>query len=436
MGFLVSNFCNRKKVTKSGFSFWVRGFIVFMLAVVNNGMVFGQDAQWRGPNRDGIFTDSLLLKEWPAEGPEILFSVDGIGMGNSSTVATEDMIYVTGIKDTLEYLTALDHMGNVLWQTPFGGSWHKTFPESRCTPTVDGDRIYVLTGMDLMSCFNAITGKEIWSVDIHEQYNSKWDMFGVSESLLLVDDLVITTPAGETTTVIALDKISGELVWKSESIDAHRSNMSPIVIEHFGKQYIITATQTHMLGVDVKNGEILWKYHYNVLTESGDNSTIFTNTPIYYDSCLWISNGWDLRSVMLEIAPDGKSVTERFSDATFDNQNHGVVLIDGFLYGSNFTGRQSGKWVCMNWKTGEIVWIGDFHNKGPIIYADGMLYCYEEKRGNMALVKADPKKFEVISSFRVQEGKGPHWARPAIYYGMLLVRHGDVLIGYNIGKDG
>ncbi|MFC2117420.1 PQQ-binding-like beta-propeller repeat protein [Bacteroidota bacterium] len=414
--------------------FWIRGFIVLMMIITHIVKVEAQIAQWRGSDRNGIFPDTLLLKEWPAEGPEILFSTEGIGKGFSSTVATKDKIYATGTKDTIEYLTCLDHSGKILWQKPYGRCWKSSFPEARCTPTVDGDRVYVLTGMDNMVCFHAITGEEIWSVDIHEKYNSSWDMFGVSESILIVDDMVITTPAGETTTVIALNKMSGELIWKSESIGAHRSNMSPTVIEYLGKQYIITSTQTHVLGVDIENGEILWTYHYNFLDKNGDNVTILVNAPVFKDSCLWISNGWDVKSVMLEIAPDGKSVSEKFSDHTFDNQNHGVVLIDGFLYGSNFTGRQSGKWLCMNWKTGEIVWIEDFHNKGPIIYADGMLYCYEEKRGNMALVKADPKEFKVISSFQVQEGKGPHWARPSIYYGMLLVRHGDVLISYKIGK--
>ena len=415
-----------------GFRFRVRGFIILTLTILNVGIVMGQDAQWRGPNRDGIFPDTSLLKVWPAEGPEILFSTAGIGKGYSSTVATKDMIYATGTKDSTEYLTCLDFSGSILWQKPYGRCWINTFPEARCTPTVDGERIYVLSGMDNLVCFNSITGKEIWSVDIHEKYNSNWDMFGVSESLLLVDDKIIVTPAGETTTVIALDKMNGELIWKSKSRGAHRSNMSPIAIEHCGKQYIITSVQTHMLGVDVENGEILWSYHYNFLDKNGDNATIFTNSPIYQDSCLWISNGWDVKSVMLKIAPDGKSVSEKFSDHTFDNQNHGVVLIDGFLYGSNFTGRQSGKWVCMNWNTGEIVWIEDFHNKGPILSSDGMLYCYEEKRGNMALAKADRKEFKVISSFRIKEGKGPHWARPAIYHGMLLVRHGDFLQAFNI----
>ena len=167
---------------------------------------------------------------------------------------------------------------------------------------------------------------------------------------------------------------------------------------------------------------------------SGDNTTILANTPIYQDSALWISNGWDRESVMLEIAPDGQSVSEKFLERTFDNQNHGVVLVDGFLYGSNFTGRNSGKWVCMNWRTGEITWVGQFHSKGSVIYADGMLYCYEEQRGNLALVRADPENFDVISSFRVTAGAGPHWARPSIYNGMLLIRHGDKLIGYRLRR--
>ena len=90
----------------------------------------------------------------------------------------------------------------------------------------------------------------------------------------------------------------------------------------------------------------------------------------------------------------------------------------------------------MNWNTGEITWIADFHTKGPIIAADGMLYCIEEKGGNMALAKANPKEFKITSSFQIKFGTGPHWAHPSIYFGMLLVRHGDYLIAYNIREKG
>jgi outer membrane protein assembly factor BamB len=395
-------------------------------------VVDAQDAQWRGPERNGCYPDSLLLKEWPEEGPEIVFVAGGIGRGFSSAVSSGELIYVTGTVDSTEYLTALDLQGKQVWQKPYGPSWNQSVPEARCTPAVEGDRVYVLSGLDQMACINSINGEEIWSVNIHDEYESNWDMFGVSESLLLVDDKVIATPAGEKTTVIALDKMTGKLVWESESLSAQRSNMSPALIEHCGQSYIITSTRTNVIGVDPVQGEILWTYHYNILDDKGENTTILANTPIYSDSCLWISDGWDRESVMLEIAPDGRSVTEKFLDRTFDNQNHGVVLVDGFLYGSNFTDRNNGRWVCMNWRTGEITWLGEFHNKGPIIYADGMLYICEEKRGHMGLVKASPDSFDIISSFRVSEGNGPYWARPTIYNGTLLVRHGDKLIGYMI----
>ena len=411
----------------------IRGLFILVLVLSVAQMVSAQDAQWRGSGRDGIYPDVKLLQEWPEEGPEVLFVAEGIGKGYSSAVATEEMIYLTGLKDSIEYLSALDLEGNKLWEKAIGPGWNQSFPDSRCTPTVDGDRVYVLTGMDMLVCFNASSGEVLWKVDIHEEYDSHWDMFGVSESILLVDDKLIVTPAGESTTVIALDKMSGELVWKSESLQAQRSNLTPMLIDHCGREYIITATRTHMISVDTASGEIMWTYHYNVLDEQEQNTTILTNTPTYSDSCLWITSGWDQESVMLEIAPDGRSVSEKYVDQTFDNQNHGVVLLDGYLYGSNFTGRQSGKWVCMNWDTGEIIWIEHWFNKGPIISAEGMLYCYDEKRGNMALAKADPEGFEVISSFRVGEGSGPHWARPTIYNGMLLVRHGQVLIAYKIG---
>jgi outer membrane protein assembly factor BamB len=403
-----------------------------ILVIAFTQSVMAQDIQWRGPNRDGNYTDTGLLKEWPEEGPEKLFVAENLGRGFSSAVATSERIYVTGIRDSIEYLTALDLKGKQLWQKPIGRCFNQSVPETRSTPTVEDNRLYVLTGMDKMVCFDAKSGEVIWSVDLHEVYGSRWDMFGVSESVLLSGDKVLTTPCGDQTTVIALDKMTGELIWKSKSMGANRGNLSPILIEHCGKEYFITSTQTKVLGVDPENGEILWDYHYNFLDTAHENTTILANTPIYKDSCLWISNGWDVPSIMLEIAPDGRSVSEKFRDQTFDNQNHGVVLVDGYLYGSNFTGRNSGKWVCMNWDTGEIVWIADFNNKGPIIYADGMLYLYEEKRGHLGLAKADPLKFDLVSSFRHNEGAGAHWARPTIFNQVLFLRHGETLTAYDI----
>jgi outer membrane protein assembly factor BamB len=408
--------------------------ILYAILISTTLNSFAQDAQWRGPNRDGKFIDTLLLKEWPKEGPTKLFVTNDLGKSYSSVIASKDKIYTTGIKDSSEYISCLDLQGNVLWQKSYGQAWKSSFPDARCTPTLDNDKVYVLSPLDNLVCMNAHTGELVWEVNIHETYKSDWDMFGVSESVLIHGDFIYTTPAGTETTVIKLNKHDGSLVWKSESLNTKRSNMSPLIINHCGQDYLITATKTHLISVDIQNGDILWKEHYNFLQE-GNNTTILANTPIYKDSCLWVSNGWDVKSVMLEIAPDGKSVKEKFADHTFDNQNHGQILHDGFVYGSNFTGRQSGKWLCMNWNTGEITWIEDFHNKGPIAFADDMLYIIDEKRGNVGLVEPSPKEFKLKGSFKVKDGKGPFWSRPAIYNGVLYIRHGDVLIAYDVKQN-
>ncbi len=407
-------------------------FLLFSIFCIPD-ILQAQDAQWRGPQRDGKFPDTLLLKEWPENGPAKLFVAKGLGKGHSSAVASTDKIYVTGIKDSSEYLSCLDMNGQLLWQKPYGKCWPKSYPDARCTPTLDQDRVYVLSALDMLVCFNALSGELVWQVDIHKEYASEWDMFGVSESVVLHGDMLLTTPGGKQTTVVALNKFDGSLIWKSPSLEAMKGNMSPLVIKHCNKEYYITATKTHVVSVDVQSGEIMWTHHYNILNK-GDNSTILANTPIYRDSCLWISNGWDVPSVMLQIAPDGKSVSVKYEDRTFDSQNHGAILHKDYVYGSNFTGRQSGKWVCMNWDSGEIVWLADFHTKGPIMFADEMLYILDEKRGHLGLVEATHKKFKLVSSFRVKDGNGPYWARPVVFNRTLLVRHGDALIAYDIKK--
>ena len=141
--------------------------------------------------------------------------------------------------------------------------------------------------------------------------------------------------------------------------------------------------------------------------------------------------GYDYPAVMLEMDSTGTSVTEKFVDHTLDNHHHGVILTDGFLYGSNWFDNKRGRWVCMNWDTGEIKYVADWDTKGAIVMADGMLYCYNE-RGSVGLVKPDPDEFKVVSEFKIKKGAGPHWAHPFIADGRLFMRHGDVLMVYDI----
>ncbi|MCF6333988.1 MAG: hypothetical protein L3J11_11955, partial [Draconibacterium sp.] len=160
---------------------------------------------------------------------------------------------------------------------------------------------------------------------------------------------------------------------------------------------------------------------------------IWTNTPVFHEDEIFLTMGYNYPAVMLKMDSTGTSVSEKFTDHTFDNHHHGVIYYDGYLYGSNWENNRRGKWVCMKWDTGEIKYVESWDTKGNIIMADGLLYCYNEK-GNVGLVKPDPNGFDVISQFKITEGAGPHWAHPFIADGKLLVRHGDVLLVYDIAK--
>ncbi|MFC2111648.1 PQQ-binding-like beta-propeller repeat protein [Bacteroidota bacterium] len=397
--------------------------------------LFSQSAQWRGPERNGIYPDTALMKIWPEAGPELLLKVSGIGEGFSSGVESDGIIYITGKKDSLDYLSAINEDGQILWQVPYGKAWNKTYADSRCTPTVEENRVYVISGTGKLSCLDAKTGKKNWAIDVDKVYESDYHLFGLAESPLIVDDLVISTPGGKKTTMVAFNKYSGELVWQSQSIESRRSYASPVLFEYKDIRLILGFTSKDLIGVNPESGEIVWTYPYylhSVETGVEEIGINLTNTPIFKDNEIFITSGYDCPSVMLTLSEEGNSVTEKWINPTLDNHHHGVVLFEGHIYGSNFYNNRYGKWVCLNWDTGEVMYLTDWKNKGTLILADGMLYIYEEKSGFVGLAKPDPDQFEVVSSFQIREGKGPHWSHPSVYNGKLFIRHGDVLMVYDI----
>ncbi|MFW5755952.1 MAG: PQQ-binding-like beta-propeller repeat protein [Tangfeifania sp.] len=191
-----------------------------------------QLVQWRGPNRDGHFPETGLMKEWPENGPERILEVEGIGKGYSSAILVGDMIYTTGMIDTLDYLSAIDMEGNIKWQVPYGRSWNKSFPDTRSTPVVEDNRIYVQSGTGQVSCINRENGETIWTVDVDEEFEGEYHIWGNSETPLIVDDKIICSPGGKATSVVALDKMTGENVWQTESLGGPRAYASPTLYEY------------------------------------------------------------------------------------------------------------------------------------------------------------------------------------------------------------
>ena len=391
--------------------------------------------QWRGENRDGHYTGVELLKKWPDDGPKLLWSNETLESGYGSPSCSADAVYITGTKTQVEYLFALDMSGKVKWKTDIGPSFAGDFPLARCTPAVKDGYVYVISSAGKVSCIDATSGKTKWSVDGYQKFSGSWGIWGTSENPLVVDNMVIYTPGGDKTTMVALNAETGETVWQTKSLKDKSAYASPIVFYHAGRKVIANVIANYIFGVEAGSGELLWRYSYGTLEapplEEWGAPYVNTVTPIYNDGYIYTTS-YNHVGASFKLSDDGRGISVAWTDSILDTHHGGVVLVDGYIYGANWINNRSGNWCSVDWKTGMLAYETKWMTKGSIIYADGMLYCYEEKRGNIALAKADPKGFDVISSFQVTQGSGPHWSHPVVSDGVLYVRHGKALMAYEI----
>ncbi len=387
--------------------------------------------QWQGPDRDAISKETGLLKKWPDGGPKLIWSANDLGGGFSSVSIADGCIYVTGFKGEQGVLTAMDLDGNRKWQKPYGLEWASSRAGSRTTPTIDGGRAYTFSGVGIISCLDTTSGEKKWSVDTLEKFGGKNLRWGMAESVLIDGDKVICTPGGKDASVVALDKMTGETIWTSKGLSEKSAFCSGILVERGQKRLFVTMLSKSVVGINVDDGRVLWADPYSEYQSKprGNNPV----TPVYHDGNIYATSGYNNGGVMLELSEDGKNVTRKWVDETLDVHHGGVVLVDGYIYGSNWNSNSRGDWVCLDFSSGKVMYEHKWNgNKGSIAYADEMLYCYDENTGTIALVKPSPKGFDIVSSFDVSLGADEHWAHPVILDGRLYIRHGDALMVYDI----
>ncbi len=406
--------------------------LVLLAVLIFSKVCNAQISEWREENRTGVSSETGLLKSWPAEGPTLLWSNLELTKGNSSVSFGKNMIYTTGTKDANDILYTLDMSGKLLWQTAMGRAWTQSYPESRATPTVEGDKVYTTSGYGDLACIDGITGKIIWTYKARELNKGTYGMWGIAESLLIDGDVLYFTPRGPETMTIAIEKATGDLIWKSVSLNDKPGYVSPILINYAGKKTIVNVSLGNVFAVDASNGEILWKVA--IEKPAGYNwDLIMCVTPLHANGMVYVTGGYDVGGMMIKIGEDGKSATVVWTDKVLDVHHGGVVLVDSYIYGSNWLNNADGNWCCIDWNTGEKKWEEHWNCKGSIISAEGMLYIYDEKRGNLGLLKANPEKFDLVSSFKITQGdSGPFWAHPIIYNGVLYIRHSNALMAYDI----
>lgn len=389
-------------------------------------------SDWRGPNRDGIYNETHLLKAWPEEGPEMLWAFEGLGFGHSAVAAANNKIYVTGIKDTIRSMGTLftfDREGNLLWEKEFGKDFTANFQGTRSSPVVVGELIYIESGVGTVYCMNAENGEEIWKKNFIEDFGADSVVqFGYAESVLIDGDNLICVPGAKENNVVALNRYSGEMVWSSKGNGDIATYNSPVLVEHNGQRLVIATTSNSIMGIDADTGDLYWRIEHT------QQNKIHANTPIYANGKIVISSAdpTDTSGLLqLQLSEDGKTAEVVWRNKKFRNLMGGIVKIDTCLYGSAYLRND---WQVISWNTGEMLAQNKELGGGAIIYADGLFYLYAERDGIIALAEANPEKFEIISQFEVPLGTKEHWARPVIDNGVLFIRHGNALMAYDILK--
>jgi len=402
---------------------------ILLLALIfiflgNFSFVAQVKSQWRGKNRDGKYNNEKLLKKWPAKGPKLIASINNLGDGYSQPAVTSNRIYVTGMTNKTGYLFAFNLSGKQIWKKNYGKEWERSYPGARGTPTVAGNKIYLVSGFGKVVCFNK-NGKKLWSVDMIKKFNAPNIRWGITESPLVNGDLLYCTPGAKDASIVLLNRHTGKTIKKIKINGQTSTYCSPRIIDHNGRKIVVTMLAKSLVGFDLKTNKVLFQAEHETRYD------INPNTPLYHNGYIYSVSGYGTGGQLFKLNKNGTKLTKVWEDEELDSQMGAAIIVDGYIYGS---GHKNRNWKCIDFKTGKMQYESrKLGRKGNIVYSDGMLYLYSEK-GDVALVKPNSEKFEIVSSFRLREGTGEHWAHPVIKKGRLYVRHGDDLNIYNIAR--
>ena len=396
-------------------------FIIVMLFPI---MLHAQkNSQWRGENRNGMYNETGLLKVWPAEGPQLLWKYEGLGGSFASVAIANGKIYLTGQTDDKLMLFVLDLKGQLLNKKEAGKEWTTNHTGTRCTVAVNDGKLYICNSLGQLHCLDEATLDEIWKKDALADFDGKNIMWGMTESPLIVDEKIFLTPGGVKHNMVALNKNTGALIWSSPGSGTTSSYCSPLYINDQSVPMVVTAMLREIVAFNANTGEVIWSHPQT------NQRNIHPNTPIYSEGMIFSVTGYGGGAMLLRLKDGGKAVEQVWKNSEMDNQMGGAIKSGNYVYASGHNNRY---FFCVDWETGETRYKAGEIGESNIICADGLLYVYDDRKGTMNLIKPNPDKFELISSFKVTYGTGEHWAHPVIHQGVLYLRHGDALMAYKL----
>ncbi len=380
-------------------------------------------SQWRGPDRTGVSPETGLLTQWPANGPAPLWTADGAGVGYGSMSIAGDRLFVQGLRGRQSVVTALAIAdGKHLWSKNLGaGGENDRGSGPRSTPTVDGDRLYILTENGDLHCLRH-DGSAVWQKNILREFGARNIPWLLSESPLVDGNHVIVSPGGRGATIVALDKMTGATVWTSKELSDEAGYASAIIADVQGVRTVTTYTADAAVGVRASDGKLMWKFRPVA------NNTANIATPIFSANKVFYSSGYGTGGALLGLSAANGEVRAQEIYLTREMQNHhgGVVLVGDYLYGYN-----NAILTCLEFATGKMMWRHRSVGKGAVSAANGHLYIVGEDHV-VGLVEATPAGYREKGRFQIRDLGAPAWAHPVVSNGRLYIRNQNSITSYDV----
>lgn len=390
----------------------------------------GDSPQFRGPRRDGQSgSGNNITKSWPRSGPKPEWSANGLGAGFSAVSVANGRVYTMGLNGNDEKVFAINERdGRPAWSVSTGGGAYKdgSGDGPRCTPTVDGDRLYALGALGDLVCIDAKSGQRRWHKNILKEFGGSAGHWGICESPLIDGEKVIVTPGGRGATVIALNKNNGNLLWKSRvPSDPGPGYASAIAVEVGGVRQYVNFTASGLIGVRADDGEFLWQ------SDSASNGTANCSAAVFHDNHVFYGSGYGTGGTCLRLESNGNTTRAEEVYKTKDMKNHhgGMVIADGFLYGCD-----ENILTCLDLLSGKVMWKERSPGKGSITLADGLLIVRNEQ-GPVTLVEANSQRYVEKGQFdQTNRSRRQAWAYPVVANGHLLLRDQETLLCYDLRR--
>ncbi|HEX9002764.1 MAG TPA: PQQ-binding-like beta-propeller repeat protein [Blastocatellia bacterium] len=386
--------------------------------------VVGDWPQWRGAERNGLSKETGLLKLWPESGPKANWTISSLGEGYGSLAIKGDRIYVQGSNGSASTIFCLNRAdGKTIWSAALGPKVDEGRGNGpRATPTLDDDRIYVLTENGDLACLRANNGSPIWRKNILKEFGGSNPHWLISESPLVDGNKLIVSPGGKDASIVALDKMNGQVIWKTAGLSDGPAYSSCIAADIGGVRTIMNFTARAAVGVRASDGKPMWSY------DRAANGTANCTTPIFADNKVFFSSAYGTGGALLGLSAQGGEVKSQEIYFTKEMMNHhgGMVLVNGYLYGFS-----NSILTCLEFATGKKMWAHRSVGKGSLTYADGMLYLFGETN-KVGLAEATPTGYVEKGTFTINDLGKPTWAHPVVAGGKLYIRNQNMLTAYDV----